>query len=143
MEVERIEDVPGFVTSGERENLVDGQINRVKRESDSGVAHGGNKSPGRVARPLDLCRMFIFAHDRANETGLTHINVDGVSVGVEQTPVGGEGLGDPSLGIVEIVEIAAESVGVRLDQDRGPARKVGIEGPVLGEQSGEARLEVG
>ena len=143
VKVERIKDIAGFVASGERENLVDGKVNRMKRVSDPGVAHSGNKSPGRVAGPLDLGRVPVLSNDGTNKTRLIQINIDGVSTGIEQPLVGGKGLGDPGLRALEIAEIAAEPVGIRLDQNRGPAGEVGVEGPVLGEQPCQALLVVG
>src|SRR5438093_9409555 len=53
----------------------------------------------------------------------------------EQPAVGGERFCDPRLRVVEVVEIAAEARRVRLDQYRGTAREIRIEGPVLGEQA--------
>jgi hypothetical protein len=83
------------------------------------------------------------AHDRADEAGLVQVHVDGVSLTLEQPAVGVERFRDACFRSVEIVEIATVARRVRLDQDRGPAREVRIEGPVPGKQPGEARLVVG
>ena len=78
VEVEGIKDIAGFVASGKRENLVDSKVNRMERVSNPGVANSGNKSPGRVAGPLDLGRVSVLSNDGTNKTGLIQINVDGV-----------------------------------------------------------------
>jgi hypothetical protein len=57
--------------------------------------------------------------------------------------VGRKRLRDSLLGVVKVVEIAAEPHRVRLDQDRRTTSKVAVKRPVLREKPGKTRLEIG
>jgi hypothetical protein len=55
-------------------------------------------------------------HDRADVPWLIQVHIERVPVGLEQSRVGGERLRDPRLGVVEVVQVAAEARRIRLDQ---------------------------
>ena len=57
VEMERVQDVARLVAAGEREDLVDREVDRVEHEPDPIVAHRRHEPPGRVARPLNLGRV--------------------------------------------------------------------------------------
>jgi predicted RNA-binding protein with RPS1 domain len=68
---------------------------------------------------------------------------DVVEVSFEESFVRRECLGDPRFGVVEVVEVAAVSDGVRFEEDCGPAGEIRVEAAVLGQQSSEGGLELG
>lgn len=132
VEVKHIENVARLVAAGERESLVDREIDGMEHEPGPLIAHGGKEPPGRVACPFDLGRVSALAEDGADEAGLIQVELDRVLGARKQVTIRRERLGDARLRIVRVVEVAAESRRVGLDQDGGPAREIRIEGAVGG-----------
>jgi hypothetical protein len=143
VEVKCIEDVTRFVSAGKGEDLVDREVDRVEQVSDSLITYRRHEPPVGVARPFDLGRLSFLPHDSTHITGLIQIDINRVSVRLEQRTVGGERLGDPGFGVVEIVEISAESHRVRLDQDRSTTCEIRIEAPILRKEPRQTCLVLG
>jgi predicted ATPase len=109
MNVDGIQEVAWLVPAGKREDLVDGEVDRVQLKTYIRVGDRRQKTPSRIVRPFHLGRFLAAFDDRPDEARLAEHDLDRVSRGFKQSTVSSERFGHQALLIVKIIEIVADA----------------------------------